>query len=236
MDQKKPARQLAWTACIVATLALGLPPGLLAKESLPEVSPDGLQLQKDTDARVVYLKPGATFDQYHRVAILDCFVEFAKDWERDYNRNVGGIQGRVTKDDMERIKAELAAEFKKVFTKELQDKGNYPVVDIAAPDVLVLRPAIINLIVTAPDLMTADMNRTLVASAGQMTLYLELWDSTTNTILARIMDPQADQGMGGMAQVADSVTNKVAADRILREWAGKLRKHLDAAHAVTPGS
>jgi len=237
LNQNRPARQLAWTACIVVTLALGAPAGLLAKEeSLPEVSPDGLQLQKNTDARAVYLKPGATFDQYHRVAILDCFVEFAKDWERDYNRNVGGIQGRVTKDDMERIKADLAAEFKKVFTKELQDKGNYPVVDIAAPDVLVLRPAIINLIVTAPDLMTADMSRTLVASAGQMTLYLELWDSTTNTLLARIMDPQADQGMGGMAQVADRVTNKVAADRILREWAGKLRKHLDAVHAKAPGS
>jgi hypothetical protein len=81
--------------------------------------------------------------------------------------------------------------------------------------------------------MTADMSRTLVASAGQMTLYLELWDSATNTILARIMDPQADPGMGGMAQVASSVTNKAAADRILREWAVKLRKHLDAVHGKT---
>lgn len=234
MSQNKPARQLAWTACIVASLALGLPPGLFAKESLPEVSPEGLQLQKNTDARAVYLKPGATFDQYHRVAILDCFVEFAKDWQRDYNNNVAGLQGRVSKDDMERIKADVAAEFTRVFTEELQTKGGYQVVDIVAPDVLVLRPAILNLMVTAPDLMTAGMTRSWVASAGQMTLYLELWDSTNKTILARIMDPQADPGMGGMAQVAGSVTNKAAADRILREWAVKLRKHLDAVHAKAP--
>jgi len=134
------------------------------------------------------------------------------------------------------MKAALAAEFKKVFTDELQTKGGYQVVDTAAPDVLILRPAIVNLMVTAPDLMTADMSRTLVASAGQMTLYLELWDSATNTILARVMDPQADRGMGGMAQIADSVTNKAAADRILKAWAEKLRKHLDAVHGKTAGS
>jgi hypothetical protein len=236
MSVIKPARRHLLTVCFVASLALGASPGLLAKDALPEVSPEGLQLQKSKEARAVYLKPGATFDKYNRVAILDCYVEFAKDWQRDYNNDVGGIQGRVSTADMDRMKAAVAAEFKKVFTEELQTKGGYQVVDTAAPDVLVLRPAVVNLMVTAPDLMTADMSRTLVASAGQMTLYLELWDSVTNTILARIMDPQADRGMGGMAQVADSVTNKAAADRILKAWAEKLRKHLDAVHGKTAGS
>lgn len=231
---RKSVRHPAWSAWIAACLTIGLAPALFAEESLPQVSPDGLELQKNTAARVVYLKPGAKFDQYHRVALLDCYVEFAKNWERDYNNNVAGIQNRVTTQDMERIKARVAAEFKEVFTKELQTKGNYPVVETAAPDVLVLRPAIINLIATAPDLQTAGMSRTWIDSAGQMTLYLELWDSATNTILARIMDPQADPG--GLAQVASSVTNKAAADRILREWAEKLRKHLDVVHGKTSGS
>ncbi len=186
--------------------------------------------------RAVYLKPGATFDQYDRVAILDSYVEFAKDWQRDYNNNVAGLQGRVSTQDMDRTKAAVAAAFKKVFTEELQTKGGYQVVDTAAPDVLVLRPAIINLMVTAPDLMTTNINRTFVASAGQMTLYLELWDSATNTILARIMDAQADRGMGGMAEVASGPSNQAAANRILKRWAEKLRKHLDAAKGKTAGS
>jgi hypothetical protein len=38
---------------------------------------------------------------------------------------------------------------------------------------------------------------TVIRSAGSMTLYLELWDSMTNTILARVMDAQTDQGLGG---------------------------------------
>jgi hypothetical protein len=64
-------------------------------------------------------------------------------------------------------------------------------------------------------------------------LYLELWDSATNAILARVMDPQADNGM---AQVANSVANQAAADRILKKWAVRLRKHLDVVRgkAIAP--
>jgi len=140
----------------------------------------------------------------------------------------------VSTDDMNRIKKELAQEFKKVFTRQLQANGGYQVVDTAGPDVLVLRPAIINLRVTQPDLMTPGVDMTVIRSAGSMTLYLELWDSMTNTILARAMDAQADQGLGG-AQVASSVSNTMAADFILRQWADALRKNLEAARAKSTG-
>jgi len=66
-----------------------------------------------------------------------------------------------------------------------------------------------------------------------MTLYLELWDSMSNTILARAMDAQGDQGMSG--QVSSRVTNTAAADTILRRWADILRDRLDAARAAPPG-
>jgi hypothetical protein len=98
-------------------------------------------------------------------------------------------------------------------------------VDIAAPDVLVLRPALLNVEVSAPDLMTPGINATVVRSAGQMTLFLELWDSTTNTLLARVMDAEADND--AFAKQANRVTNVQAADRILRDWAHELRERLD---------
>jgi hypothetical protein len=226
------ARQLLQRAIICASLALALPIVANAADELPQTSPEGLELQKDTRARVVYLRPGASLAQYRRVAILDCFVDFAKDWQKDFNRDRTTMGSRVTTKDMERIKTGLAAEFRKVFTEELQDKGGYQVVDTAAPDVLVLRPAIINLAITAPDLQSPDMNRTIIQSAGQMTLYLELYDSVSNTLLARAMDPKADRR--GLAQSANRVTNKAAADRILRQWASALRAHLDAAQGKNP--
>ena len=235
MIQPVPFQRFLLLGCLVAGFGVGGADGLLAKEPVPDVSPEGMRLQKGKDARLVYLMPGATFGKYQRVIILDSDVEFAKNWQRDYNANVAGLQGRVTTQDMDRMKAAIAAEFKKVFTKELETKGGYEVVDTPAPDVLLLRPAIIDLQVTAPDLQTADMRTTLVRSAGQMTLYLELWDSATNTILARIMDPQEDESIGGVAKMASRGANKAAVDEMLGEWAEKLRKHLDAARAA-PGA
>ena len=122
-----------------------------AKDKLAETSHDGLQLQKDTKLAAVYLKPGETLKGYDKVSITDVFVGFKKNWQRDYNRDTMGLDGRVSDKDVEVIKSRLAKEFKTVFTKELQEKGGYEVVDYAAKDVMVLRPAIINLVVNAPD-------------------------------------------------------------------------------------
>jgi hypothetical protein len=225
MKRPEPLRLLGLAACACAALALAQQAS--AKDTPPEVTSDGLQLRTSTKERLVYVKPGATLAPYNRVAIVDCYVEFEKDWQRDYNNSVRNLQGRVTDKDIERMKRDLAAEFKKVFTEELQAKGGYQVVDTLAPDVLVLRPALVNVEVSAPDLMAPGISATVVRSAGQMTLYLELWDAATNTILARVMDAAADPDT--MAERASRITNKAAADRILRDWAGELRKHLDAA-------
>jgi hypothetical protein len=220
-------RSLAWTACIASGLALST--AVPAADPPPQMSKDGLQLTKSTKTTLVYIRPGATWNQYHKLALLDCYVEFDKNWERDYNSRSVGTSDRVTDADMERIKKDLAAEFRKVFTKELQANGGFPIVEDGGPDVLVLRPAILNLRVTAPDLMSPGVRAVVVQSAGSATLYIELWDSASNTILARAMDAQADNGFGGRGQVANRVTNQSAAEDILRDWATKLRKYLQAA-------
>jgi Protein of unknown function (DUF3313) len=219
------ARHVGLPALFVATIALASIPVVQAKEAPPETTPEGLVLLKSTKSRVSYVKPGATFAQYNRVAILEPLVAFEKDWQKDYNRSRTGTYGRVSDADVERMKAGLAAEFKKVFTDELQNKGGYQVVTTAAPDVLVLRPALLNVEVSAPDLMEPGINATVVRSAGQMTLFLELWDSTTNTLLARVMDAAADDD--AFAKQANRVTNTQAADEILRSWANELRGRLD---------
>jgi hypothetical protein len=226
-------RILGFVASLGVAVLLAPASTLAANDPPPEVSPDGLHLTKSTKNRLVYMKPGATFSQYGRLAILDPLVEFEKDWQKDYNRSRTGLEGRVSDADVEKMKERLAAEFKKIFIDELQGKGGYQVVDVAGPDVLVLRPALLNVEVNAPDVMTAGIEHTVVRSAGQMTLYLEFWDSTTNTLLARVMDAQADPDT--MAQMGGSVTNKAAADRILRKWAKELRERLDDVKAK-PGS
>jgi len=227
-----PFRQMRVLLGLCAGLTLAYPMNVSAAEAPPQVSKDGLQLKTHTKQRVVYVKPGATFNQYDRVMILDCYVEMQKDWQRNYNANVVDLSRQVSNDDVQRIKSTLAAEFKKVFTAELQ-KGGYQVTNSPAPDVLLLRPAIIDVQVTAPDIMSAGMDVNVITSAGSGTFYLELWDPSTNTILARAMDAEADQQP--FAQQANAVTNRQAADIILRKWADDLVRHLDAVRGKPPG-
>jgi len=229
-----PLRPLGVLLGLCAAPTLAYPMNVSAAEAPPQVSKDGLQLKTHTKQRVVYVKPGATFSQYNRVTILDCYVEMQKDWQRNYNSNVGpDLSRQVSNDDVQRIKSTLAAEFKKVFTAELQKSG-YQVTKSPAPDVLLLRPAIIDVQVTAPDIMSAGMDVNVITSAGSGTFYLELWDPSTNTILARAMDAEADQQP--FAQQANAVTNRQAADIILRKWADDLVRHLDAVRGKPPSN
>jgi len=215
------ATRFALALLAAASLLAG--PAFAKKEALPAVSHDGLELRKGKVADVVYVRPGVDFSGYRRFAILECPVAFSKDWERDHKS--GPL--RVSQKDMEAMKAGLSAEFLKVFTDELQNKGGYAIVTEGAEDVLILRPAIVDLEVTAPDTKTAGRSYTLGESAGGMTLYLEIYDSVTGQILARAIDRKEDPGMGRI-QWQNAVTNRAEADRILRRWASTLRERLDA--------
>jgi hypothetical protein len=217
-------------ALVVASLFSLIAEADSASKAVKDIADGDLELRHVSDLRSVYVLPGASLSPYKRIALLDCFVEFEKNWQKDYNAEARGVGRRITEKDMERIKKEVADEFRNVFTKELETDGGYEIVDIAAADVLLLRPAIINLSVTAPDKRSPGRSTTIVSSAGQMTLYLELYDSVSDVLIAKVVDPRAARSTGGY-EVGSSVSNKAAADRILRRWANILREHLDAAQA-----
>ncbi len=218
---------------IVAVLTLIFAGALAADTALPEVSHDGLHLMKDTKLRAVYMKPGADLKSYDKVALLAAYVAFKKNWQRDQNEEAMDLSDRITDQDMNRIRTELATEFNKVFT-EVLTKAGHQMVTTGGTGVLIVRPAIVNLEVTAPDTMSAGMQQSFSASAGQMTLYMELLDGKTGDIIARIIDPEA--AGGEFAEVRNSVTNMAAAEEVLRRWATILSNHLGEATAAASTS
>ena len=202
-----------------------LSPLAMQSAAAEDVTHDGLVEVESDKVERLFVKPGATLEAYNRIALLDCYVAFRKNWQRDQASSVH----RVSKKDMDRIKEKVAEEFRTVFVDELQAKGGYELTDTGGEDVLILRPAIIDLDVTSPDLNTAGRSREFSASAGAMTLYLELHDGLTGEIIARIADRRAARDTGYM-QFRNSITNKRDADRLLRKWASLLREALDHAH------
>jgi hypothetical protein len=205
--------------------------GIAAENALPTVSPEGLKLIPKTKVSALYLREGADFSGYDKVTILDCYVAFRKDWLRDQNRT---STFRVSDSDMMRIKTELAEEFKRVFSKRLTAKGE-KVVTAPGTGVLILRPAIVNLDVAAPDTMDAGRTTRYTDIAGQATLYLELYDSVTNELLARVIDAEV-AGENSLIKERNAVTNRAAADRMLSDWADLLGTFLQNARASAPPS
>jgi hypothetical protein len=217
-------RRAARLVIVLLCAALFSVPALAQKQQLPEVDKDGLHLLKDTKVAVAYAKPGASLEPYTKVKLEDCFVQFKQNWQNNYNMGEIGLSGRVSDKDAEAIKKRLAEEFRNIFTDVLTSEG-HEIVDEAGPDVLLLRPALLNVDVAAPDIrQTTSRSRTYIRSAGEMTLYMELYDSATDTLLGRVADPQADPDR--MSKPANRATNQAAADRILRSWAELLAKHL----------
>ena len=219
--------------CAAAILSILLAATVSADSSLPEVSHDGLHLLKNTKLRAVYMKPGANLDEYDKVALLACYVAFAKNWQRNYNDQSMDLMDRVTDQDMKNIRDKLAEEFNKVFTDVLTKSG-HEMVTQAGTGVLIVQPAIVNLEVNAPDLLTAGMGQSFSADAGQMTLYMQLYDGKTGDIIARVIDPEAagDEAF----EVRNSVTNMADAERVLRRWATILDSHLATVTAASSAS
>lgn len=208
-----------------ALIATGL---AFAKQSeLPDVTEEGLHRVPDSKLALVYAAPGADLKTYQRVKLLDAYVAFRKNWERD-QRSTAGSRISISPNDVERIKNNLAQEFQIVFRQTLEE-GGYELVDESGEDVLLVRPAIINLDVKAPETSRAGRTMTYVDSAGEMTLYLELYDSVTGALIAKALDRRVDTSQAGMYTWANSVTNRAAADRILKGWAQILLDALNEA-------
>ena len=130
-----------------------------AEEEEQMVSFDGLVAIEESNVHMAYIDPNADFSVFQRVAILDPHVAFRSNWQRDQNRS---RSRNVRTSDMERIKEDVASLFKDVFTEQLEAAG-FDVVNYAGDDVLVLRPAIVDLDVTAPDTRSASRSRTYTA-------------------------------------------------------------------------
>jgi len=190
-----------------------------------QVTHDGLERTANSKVERAWVKPGVDFSQYTEIGLLDCVVSFKRNWRMNHSG--------VRMSDMERIKSTLSDEFRQVFTKELEN-GGYPVVTGAADHVLLIRPAIIDLNVAAPDTKSAGRSDSFTASPGAMTLVIELYDSVSNEILARAIDRKRARNVGNIRWTTRG-TNRNAARKILRSWANLLVSRLDDVHGKQGG-
>jgi len=188
----------------------------------------GLQRVERKGLDAVYIRPGATLAHYRRVMLDPVEVSFDKNWDPK-----GGRIGFDTADP-QKIRQDLAEIARDVFRDELEKRGGYPLVTEPGPDVLRVRPQIVDLYINAPETDSPGITRTFVIETGEMTLVADLLDSSTNTLIAHVKDRKRDQGFVGQFQIANRVTNTAEARRAIGEWARQLRNALDKAKETAP--
>jgi len=212
---------------LASALAAALSAGC-ASDTSPrnaELSYDGLERVENPRVDRAWVKPDADFSRYTEVALLDCFVSFRRNWRMSHS----GVRER----DMQRIEQTLSEEFRRVFSEALES-GGYPIATEPAENVLLIRPAIIDLDVAAPDTSTAGRSKSFTAWPGAMTLVIELYDSVSQEILARAIDRRRARNVGGIRWTTAG-TNREAARRILSQWANLLVSRLDEIHGKQGG-
>jgi hypothetical protein len=207
-----------------------LPVGFAAALILVVLSPSlaagdspftGLELVASKNVGALYRRPDVDVSAYSKIMIGEPAVEFSKNWNpRNYGK-YGLSAAQLTK-----IRVDLAAMAKRVFAKALGD-GGYEIVTEAGDGVLVITPNIVNLFINAPDVKAAGRSKTYTMDAGSATLALQVNDAVTGTLLAVALD-QRRSGSSTM-QWATSVSNRAAAEDMLKGWAEQLKRELDAA-------
>lgn len=191
------------------------------------MSDGGLQKISVKGIDLAFARPGATLATYHQVIIEPIEVTFHRNW----NPTRGRSRIRVSAAERENISAGVAKIVYDEFVRALQGKSSYLVVNEAGPGVLRVKAKIINLFVNAPNTASAGTSRVYTVSAGEMTLFAELYDSETGQLLARVADRRAARNSPTLT-LSNSVVNADEARSVASIWAQILRDALDRAHGI----
>ena len=190
----------------------------VAESSAPEQSMDNLELVKKTLHGEFYLDTGADWNGLTGIQLEKATVEFRKHWARDQKNRNGN---RPTEENMGRIKSDLSELLDEVFREELSTNNGFTMSDTSGENVMRITPRITNLNIYAPDRMRDHIGSSFTDSNGSMTLELEIYDSVSGTLLARMVDSREDP-QKGYIEWTTSVSNRRAARFMFIRWADKL--------------
>lgn len=213
------------------TLAICLPSSLvMAKDQAPEDSSDGLELVKKKWRTKFYLDTGADWSSFTKIQLEKATVEFRKHWVRDQKFR---SNNRPTEKDLNRIKSDLSELLDEVFRQELTVNNAFVMSETVGEHVVRITPRIVDLDIIAPDRMRDYIGYTITDSKGRMTLELDIHDSVSGKLLARMIDTREDPQYGYWERTT-SIDNKRAARFILIRWSSDLREWLTEARNTTP--
>jgi Protein of unknown function (DUF3313) len=212
---------------LIASLAAYAEP---APKAESEVSFDGLQRVESKRFALAWIRPDAHFAGYKKLLVLPAEISY-KDPDKARTHARPGSSGDdnylLSESRMERLRKAL----RESFTTQVIEKGGWELTDQPGPDVMIARGGLIDMIVRVPP-VTAGRSRVFLDTFGEATLVIELYDSETRQILARIADREAAESPGNRMGTDMEAPGEVR--RMFTSWAKRFREALDEVKERRP--
>jgi hypothetical protein len=221
--------QAAWLAALALSLSACLPVPNPIFEADGESAPgaDGLQRVHNSGFRVGWIRQDGWARRYEELAAQFVGISYRSPprWAaddppgRDDYALPGGAEGQ------------LMASLAKIFGEELGREGGLPRVHARGPRVLLVRVALVDLVLHVPLAYFRPDDFFWIDSAGELTVVIELRDSTSDARLGRFLERAAlvREGFGPIRATPGPVGYETR--RIFRGWARNLRLVIGAMRA-----
>ena len=202
---------------LVAAAASGCGPQPTQPKPTGEINIEGLQQVPARNFEAAFLRPGVTFADYSKLMVKELELAFRTP-DREQN------QFPLGEDQKTRFRAAMATAFGEEFGK----LENVEVVTEPGPDVLALHVRVQDIVARAPGRRVGGAGRAGFAleTVGELTLVLELRDSQSDEVLARVFDRQAVEG-AAMVSGDSVVSTWQGVERLVGRWALRTREGLE---------
>lgn len=211
----------------VFLIACASPEPTVQKGPDAEIIAGNLHRVDNTRAAIAFKDPNADFSQYNSI-LLD---PLNMDNVEIVQPRGSSATNRSTWELNDNDKQTLQQQFREVFTRELQETGDYTVTTTPGANVLRITAALTGIAPAAArdDARSRPTGRTRVYTegAGSMAIAFVFSDSTSSEALAVVKDSRSGTPMWGSN---NRVTNMSDVRTIFGHWARAIRARLDIMH------
>ena len=199
------------------------PAAVPSYEVPPDVTPDGLAKVPDSVFDLAYVRPGLDFSRYKRIQIKPIRIAYKQD--PNPARSNSSSTGNFELTDKER--SNISRMFAEEFAAAMLAEGRYVLADRPGYDTVLLQVALAQMEVNVPTAQQRNDPVFYIDKAAEITLVLELSDSSSGKPLARGRDTRSVTPESGTFRSSQPEELRFEARQVFAQWSTMLRGGFD---------
>jgi len=203
---------------LLAMLVSACAPQPSVPVAVPTTDLDGLESVPSKYFDAGFIRPGVDFSAYQELLVGKSELAF-KTPDRTKQ------QFPLSTEQKDRFRTLLDTQF----AEKLADLDNLRLTDAAGPDTLAVQVRVQDILATVPPQAVgrSGWGSLSLRALGEATLVIELSDSESGEILARVYDRQAIEGVAVAQNQAEPIMRWEDVEALCEKWASTVRDRLD---------